>query len=134
MAFYTLLCPFLFFHSKYQIWKRFGMANMDKSGDRLKAGAQLLNSKLLALANWQRQLTVFTIKKKSLCSAGTFWGCPACPISACLGLFWLISSHIILFILPAEHYLLDQPNSEHYLVCSRLELFQPEAVVQQLCC
>ena len=40
------------------------MANMDKSGDRLKAGAQLLNSKLLALANWQRQLTVFTIQKK----------------------------------------------------------------------
>ena len=27
------------------------------------------------------------------------------------GLSWLISSHIILFILPAEHYLLDQPNS-----------------------
>ena len=41
------------------------MANMDKSGDRLKAGAQLLNSKLLALANWQRQLTVFTIQKKN---------------------------------------------------------------------
>ena len=41
------------------------MANMDKSGDRLKAGAQLLNSKLLALANWQRQLTVFTIEKKN---------------------------------------------------------------------
>ena len=28
-----------------------------------------------------------------------------------LGLFRLISSHIILFILPAEYYLLDQPNS-----------------------
>ena len=26
-------------------------------------------------------------------------------------LSWLISFHIILFILPVEHYLLDQPNS-----------------------
>ena len=34
-----------------------------------------------------------------------------CPISTCFGLSWLISPHIILFILPAEHYLLDQPNS-----------------------
>ena len=43
------------------------------------------------------------IKRYRDCSAG--------PISACLGLFQLISSHIILFILPAEYYSLDQPNS-----------------------
>ena len=37
--------------------------------------------------------------------------CSAHRFSTCLGLFWLISSHIILFILPAEHYSSDQPNS-----------------------
>ena len=38
------------------------------------------------------------------------WGCSADPFSTCLDLFQLISSHIILFILPAEYYSLDQPN------------------------
>jgi hypothetical protein len=32
-------------------------------------------------------------------------------ILAYLGLSWLISSHIILFILPAEHYSFYQPNT-----------------------
>jgi len=55
--------------------------------------------------NWTspRRLVQFRLVQSRLVSA--------CPISACLGLSWLISSHIILFILPAEYYLLDQPNS-----------------------
>ena len=36
---------------------------------------------------------------------------PHSSVGECLGLSWLISSHIILFILPTEYYLLDQPNS-----------------------
>ena len=108
------------------------MANMDKSGDRLKAGAQLLNSKLLALANWQRQLTVFTIQKKI-----TLFGWYI------LGLFGLSNfdlSRLVLAYLLSHNTIhsasrtLFTRSAEHYLVCSRLELFQPEAVVQQLCC
>ena len=39
------------------------------------------------------------------------WGCSADLGTPCLGLSRLISSHIILFILPDEHYLFYQPNS-----------------------
>ena len=51
-------------------------------------------------------LYIFHLHPPPTCSA-----CSADWFSACLDLFRLISSHIILFILPAEHYSFYQPNN-----------------------
>jgi len=50
-------------------------------------------------------------------------GCSADLGTACLDLSRLISSHIILFILPAEHYSFYQPNSLLLFLPMALRLF-----------
>ena len=73
----------------------------------------------LNLTSLQHQLAVkyYCVKRMAVwqhAGQGCLWGC-----SAYLGLSWLISSHIILFILPAQYYLLDQPNSPFALIWAR---------------
>ena len=67
---------------------------------------------------------IFSETKARSTVTSSYWGCSACPISACLGLSWLISSHIILFILPAKHYLLKSAEQPHYPLATTMDFLQ----------